>query len=466
MIAASAVPVDLAYLLAVAAFILGIKRLGSPATARSGNQVAAVGMAFAVIATAAGEHLQNGLLLLVGVIVGGVIGAAAARLVKITAMPQMVALFNGMGGGAAALIAMGDYRHLAQTVAVPPVGSVATATLSCIIGSISFSGSLIAFAKLQELLPGRPLLYRGQRLGNLLLLLAILVLGAIFAVPDRSTALLLLLIVLGTLLFGVLLVLPIGGADMPVVIALLNACTGLAAAVTGFLLDNTVLIVAGALVGASGTILTQAMSRAMHRSIPNIVLGGFGAMTPGAGPSTAATGTVRSALPPDVAVLLAYAREVIIVPGYGLAVAHAQHEVKELATLLQQRGVTVKYAIHPVAGRMPGHMNVLLAEADVPYTQLYEMEQINPEFSHCDVALVVGANDITNPAARTNRASPLYGMPILNVDQTANVVVLKRSMAPGFAGIDNELYVNPKTLMLFGDARESLLKLIAEVKQV
>jgi NAD(P) transhydrogenase subunit beta len=345
-------------------------------------------------------------------------------------------------------------------------GEAGTVTLSCIIGAISFSGSLIAFGKLQEILPGRPLLFPGQHILNGMLLLAIIVIGAILTIAQPTMATLLTVVLAGAVLFGILLVLPIGGADMPVVIALLNACTGVAAAVTGFLLSNTLLIVAGALVGASGSILTQVMSQAMHRSIPKILLGGFGAVRTVASDDKAAAGTVRSATAADVAILLAYAREVIIVPGYGLAVAHAQHEVKELATLLQARGVNVRYAIHPVAGRMPGHMNVLLAEADVPYSQLFEMDRINADFAHTDVALVIGANDITNPAARTNRSSPLYGMPILNVDQAANIVVLKRSMAPGFAGIDNELYFNPKTLMLFGDARDSLLKLITEVKAI
>ncbi len=456
--------VEVAYLITAVTFIIGIKRLGSPATARSGNQWAAAGMLLAILATFFGQRLGNGLLIGGGVLIGGVLGAVSARRVKITAMPQMVALFNGMGGGAAALVATGQYRLLAAGGGAVSRSAIVTILLSALMGSISFSGSLIAFGKLQEWLSGRALAYRGQHVVNIALIVVIAGLGVgllVGGVPTVFAAYL-----AAAVLLGMLVVLPIGGADMPVVIAVLNSCTGLAAAVTGFLLGNNVLIVAGALVGASGALLTQAMSRAMNRSLTNVLFRGFGAAastTRGGGDKA---GAVHPTTPADVAIMLAYAREVIVVPGFGLAVARAQHEVKELADLLTERGVQVKYAIHPVAGRMPGHMNVLLAEADVPYSALYTMEQINPEFSHADVALVVGANDITNPAARSGSGSPISGMPILDVDAAAAVVVLKRSMAAGFAGIDNELYTNPKTRMLFGDARASLAALIANVKQV
>ncbi len=462
MIALPSAIVELAYLITTVTFIIAIKRLGSPATARSGNLLAAAGMALAIIATFASQLLANLPLIGVGVVVGGALGALSARRVRITAMPQMVALFNGMGGGAAALIAAGQYRQLA--VAAGGIATAATFTmlLSALMGSISFSGSLVAFGKLQEWLPGKPLRYAGQHYVNLTLLAVVGIIAVsllAFTLPPVFAV-----YVFAALILGLLVVLPIGGADMPVVIAVLNSCTGLAAAVTGFLLSNNVLIVAGALVGASGALLTQAMSKAMNRSLFNVLFGAFGEQAATTSTGSTATGSIHATTPEDVAVLLAYAHEVIIVPGYGLAVARAQHEVKELAELLRQRGVEVKYAIHPVAGRMPGHMNVLLAEADVPYDQLRTMDEANPEFSHTDVALVIGANDITNPAARSAAGSPISGMPILNVDQAAAVVVLKRSMNPGFAGIDNDLYLNPKTRMLFGDARSSLNQLLTAVK--
>jgi NAD(P) transhydrogenase subunit beta len=382
-----------------------------------------------------------------------------------TAMPQMVALFNGVGGGAVALIALAEF-HVGvdgefgreELVAIP---------LSALIGSISFSGSLVAYAKLQELVSGRPIVYAGQQVVNAALVLAAVALGAAIAAGVDEQWLLVALIV-AALAFGVLFVLPIGGADMPVVISLLNAFTGLAASAAGFVLHNNVLIVAGALVGASGTLLTVLMGRAMNRSLANVLFGAFGAVQTGAAGAAAGAngGTVRSASPEDVAIMLAYARRVVVVPGYGLAVAQAQHDVRALADLLEERGVDVTYAIHPVAGRMPGHMNVLLAEANVPYPQLKEMDEANPEFPRTDVALVIGANDVTNPAARNEPGSPIYGMPILDVDRSASVVVLKRSMSPGFAGIDNPLYVDPKTVMLFGDAKESVVRVIGSLKQV
>jgi NAD(P) transhydrogenase subunit beta len=458
--------INLLYAVAAILLIVGIKRLSHPSTARSGNWVAAGGMAIAIVVTLFSPEIESYGLIGAGIAVGTVVGVASARLVRMTAIPQMVALFNGVGGGAAALIAAVEFHRLA-----PEAGSVAGDVLaaimfSALIGSISFSGSLIAFAKLQELLPGRPLTFPAQQVANATLFAATLACAVLAAATEGQIWIVLLLA--GALLFGVMLVLPIGGADMPVVISFLNAFTGLAAASTGFVLDNVALIIGGTLVGASGTLLTLLMSRAMNRSLPNVLFGAFGAAPAGGALAAGAAehdGTmVRETTPEDAAVMLAYARQVVVVPGYGLAVAQAQHATRELADLLEARGVKVKYAIHPVAGRMPGHMNVLLAEASVPYPQLYDMDDANPEFPRTDVALVIGANDVTNPAARSNRDSPLYGMPILDVDQAANVIVLKRSMNPGFAGIENELYYNPKTAMLFGDAKASVERLIAGIK--
>jgi H+-translocating NAD(P) transhydrogenase subunit beta len=460
--------INLIYAVAAILLIVGIKRLSSPATARSGNVVAAVGMTIAVVVTLFSPEIDSYGLIAAGILVGAVIGVASARLVRMTAMPQMVALFNGVGGGAAALIAVAEFHRLAPLAGRLETEPLAGIMFSALIGSISFSGSLVAFGKLQEILPGRPLTFGGQQIVNALLFAATIAAAIAAATTDEQIWMALLLV--GALLFGVMLVLPIGGADMPVVISFLNAFTGLAAAATGFVLDNNALIIGGTLVGASGTLLTVLMGRAMNRSLANVLFGAFGA-APSGGGAAAATGggdglMVREITADDVAVMLAYASQVIVVPGYGLAVAQAQHATRELAEQLESRGVHVKYAIHPVAGRMPGHMNVLLAEANVPYPQLLDMEDANPEFPRSDVALVVGANDVTNPAARSNPESPLYGMPILDVDKAANVVVLKRSMNPGFAGIDNELYYNPKTAMLFGDARDSIEKLVAGVKAV
>jgi H+-translocating NAD(P) transhydrogenase subunit beta len=456
--------INLTYVVAALLLVLGIKRLSSPSTARSGNFVAAVGMAIALVFTLLDRDIDTYWLIAGGIALGTVIGFATARLVKMTAIPQMVALFNGVGGGAAALIAVAEFHRLAPDAGHVAGDDIGAMLFSALIGSISFSGSLIAFGKLQEVLPGRPIVFRAQQAFNALLFVALLTLGAVAGATEEGWWIVGLL--LGALLFGVLLVLPIGGADMPVVISLLNAFTGLAAASAGFVLDNTALIIGGTLVGASGTLLTILMGRAMNRSLGNVLFGAFGAAPVGAPVAEAASDGrgVRETTAEDAAVLLAYARRVVIVPGYGLAVAQAQHNVRELADLLERRGVDVRYAIHPVAGRMPGHMNVLLAEANVPYPQLYDMEDINPEFTRTDVALVVGANDVTNPAARENPESPLYGMPILNVDHASNVIVLKRSMNPGFAGIDNELYYNPKTAMLFGDAKASVEKLVSAVK--
>ena len=456
--------IALAYLVAAVLFILGLKQLSSPKGARNGNFTAAAGMVIALVATIPLLHFTTAgvTIIAIGIVIGATVGTVGARRVKMTAIPQMVALFNGVGGGAAALVAVAELlqfgQHPAFTVAFPSVFSI-------VIGSVSFAGSMVAFAKLQELMTGTPITYPGQQLVNGLLAAAIvgfvIAVLAIASVPFSFISLMILALVL-----GVAFVLPIGGADMPVVISLLNAFTGLAVAASGFTLNNFALIVAGTLVGASGSLLTKMMSDAMGRSLANVLFGAFGQVrTGGAAAAGGAEGrSVRSASAEDLGTLLAYSRKVIIVPGYGLAVAQAQHAVRELAELLEKRGVEVSYAIHPVAGRMPGHMNVLLAEANVPYEQLKEMDEINDEFKNADVVLIVGANDVVNPAARSSPGSPIYGMPILNADQAKNIVFMKRSMRPGFAGIDNELMFDPKTIMFFGDAKDSLTKLVAAVK--
>ena len=454
--------VGLLYLVAIICFVLALRFLSSPKRARQGNWIGGVGMVVAIATTLLLDGIGNWALIAIGAAIGAVIGLVGARTVKMTAMPQMVALFNGVGGGAAALVAVAEFHEATSDLATDETVSI---VLSALIGSISFAGSIVAFAKLQELLSGRPIVFRGQHVVNALVLLGAAGVGiALVAGLDQQWALWLLVAL--ALVFGVMFVLPIGGADMPVVISLLNAFTGLAASATGFVLDSTVLIVSGMLVGASGTMLTLLMAKAMNRSVTNVLFGAFGQVQAGAGAGRADDGrTVRATTPEDVAVQLSFARKVIVVPGYGMAVAQAQHDVRQLADLLEERGVDVEYAIHPVAGRMPGHMNVLLAEANVPYTQLKEMDEINPEFAQTDVALVIGANDVTNPAARSDTSSPIYGMPILDVDKATSVIVMKRSMNPGFAGIDNELYLEPQTTMLFGDAKESVVKLIGAVKQ-
>jgi NAD(P) transhydrogenase subunit beta len=455
--------ISLAYIVTIVCFILALRFLSNPAQARKGNWIGAFGMAVAIVATFFQPGLKNIASIVIVMAIAAPVGAYAARAVKMTAMPQMVALFNGVGGGAAALISLADFHERAPAPERLSLSTSIAVVLSALIGSVSFMGSLVAFAKLQELIGGRPIQYPGQQYGNLALIAALFGLGlAIVAGYEHQWVL--GLIIIGSLAFGALFVLPIGGADMPVVIALLNAFTGVATALTGFVLHQNVLIVSGMLVGASGTLLTLMMARAMGRSVANVLFGAFGTLQVTAEQVAAAGGSVRPTTPEDVAVMLAYGQRVIIVPGYGLAVAQAQHAVRELATELEKRGVDVKYAIHPVAGRMPGHMNVLLAEANVPYDQLKEMDEINPSFDQTDVALVIGANDVTNPAARNEPSSPIYGMPILNVDHAHNVVVLKRSMNPGFAGIDNPLFVDPKTVMLFGDAKASVEKLVAAVK--
>jgi len=447
--------IAISYIVAAVLFIFGLKRMTSPATARSGNRLAAVGMTLALVATLIDHQIVSYWTIALGTLIGGVMGVYFARTVQMTAMPQMVALFNGMGGATAALVSVAEFLRLTRAGETIGIGESASIALGTIIGAISFTGSIIAFGKLQEILPGRPLQFPLQRVINALILLSVLTLGVVVVAGGGSTALWALF---GAgLVLGAMFVLPIGGGDMPVVISILNSLTGLAAALTGFVLHNQMLVVAGVLVGASGTLLTLLMSRAMNRSVGNVLFGAFGAASGDAAAASTAVGrTVRQTTPEDTAIALAYARSVVIVPGYGLAVAEAQHTVRELATDLEKRGVDVKYAIHPVAGRMPGHMNVLLAEANVPYDQLLEMDQVNGEFPQTDVVLVVGANDVVNPAARDDPTSPIYGMPILDVDRARNVIVLKRSMGHGFAGIDNALFYNDNTRMLFGDARQSL----------
>jgi NAD(P) transhydrogenase subunit beta len=455
---------NLLYLVTIVTFVVALHFLSSPAHARRGNQIGAIGMAIAIIVTWVKIGTTSWWALAIAMAIGGGFGAVAARKVKMTAMPQMVALFNGVGGGAASLIALAELHRILPEPGAPKADISLAIVLSGLIGAISFAGSMIAFGKLQELISGRPITYPGQQFVNAGLFLACLTAG-VALVAGVQDEWLLWVLVAGGAIFGFLFVLPIGGADMPVVISLLNAFTGLAVALGGFELENNVLIVSGMLVGASGTLLTLMMGRAMNRSIANVLFGAFGQVTAGAVAAAAGDGgAVRSATAEDVAVMLAYANKVVFVPGYGLAVAQAQHDVRQLADLLEAKGVEVSYAIHPVAGRMPGHMNVLLAEANVPYPQLEEMDEANAAFSRTDVAVVVGANDVVNPDARNNQGSPIYGMPILNVDDAQVVVVLKRSMNPGFAGIENPLFYNPKTVMLFGDAKASIDELISDVK--
>ncbi|MDX6396426.1 MAG: H+-translocating transhydrogenase subunit beta [Streptosporangiaceae bacterium] len=456
---------QLLYVAAATCFVLGLHLMNSPATARRGNQVSTSGMAVAVATTLAlvihaGTVSATGwIVMIAGALLGGGAGLYAARTVEMTAMPQLVSIFNAVGGGAAALVAINDYVKVAS-------GGVAESTtvatiLDVLIGAVTFSGSIIAAGKLQGLIDGAPVTFRGSRAANIGAAV-IGIGGGIFMIATPSV-IALVIILLAALAFGVTMVLPIGGADMPVVISLLNAFTGTAVAMAGFVIGNWALIIAGALVGASGGILTKLMADAMNRSIRNIIVGGFGTGDSAAGALEGPGGDVRSIQADDAAIQLAYAQKVIIVPGYGLAAAQAQHQVAELAKVLEERGVEVSYAIHPVAGRMPGHMNVLLAEANVPYPQLKEMDEINPEFPRADVALVIGANDVTNPAAR-RPGTAISGMPILDVDQAKSIIVIKRSMGHGYAGIDNELYVNPKTSMFFADAKSALAALTGAVK--
>ena len=481
--------IRLTYLFAAILFIVGMKKLSSPGTARGGNQLAAVGMLLAVLATLFVSRLLTPVEMLIGVVIGGAVGAFLARRVEMTAMPEMVAAFNGFGGGASALVAASEtaknlpLRTAEEVSALGQSGAAAIQTmdgtllftigLSVLIGCITFSGSFVAFGKLSGKISGNPVNFTGMRL--ITLALGIGVIAAIGVGIAGSTSYLLnadmvvyslIAIAVVSLLLGILLVIPIGGADMPVVVALLNAYSGLAAAATGFVLQNEALIVSGALVGASGLILTKIMCDAMNRSLFNVLLGGFGqeADLTQTGPAGATDKTYKEITADDAAILLSYAEKVVVVPGYGMAVAQAQHVVRELGDLLQAKGVVVKYAVHPVAGRMPGHMNVLLAEANVPYDQLYDMDDINPEFETTSVVLVIGANDVVNPAARTDTSSPIYGMPILDVDRAQNTIILKRSMRPGYAGVDNDLFYYPRSSLLFGDAKASIARLVSEVK--
>ena len=482
--------INLAYLVAAVLFIVGLKRLQSPATARTGNRISAVGMFIAVVATLFLHRIITPIELVLGIAIGSIIGALLATRIKMTSMPELVAVLNGFGGLASAFVAAAEVmRYLvtpeasvvvtvAQTTsaaALSPLSAVTAFTvfISVLVGMITFSGSFVAYGKLGGIISGNPISFPGMRVLSALLAIAAIASGVILIVgtgafPGEPDAVIGGTVALCVLAFalGILLVIPIGGADMPVVVSLLNSYSGLAAAAAGFVLSNTALIVSGALVGAAGLILTMIMCEAMNRSLLNVLLGGFGGDSSGdgAGASLADGQSVTETTADDVAILMSYARQVVIVPGYGMAVAQAQHQVRELADVLAEKGVTVKYAIHPVAGRMPGHMNVLLAEANVAYDHLYEMDDINNEFSMTDVSLVIGANDVVNPAARTDKSSPIYGMPILNVDQSQTTIVLKRSMRPGYSGIENELFYKDNTRMLFGDARESVQKLIQEVK--
>jgi len=468
------VVVRIVYLLAAVTFVLGLHFMRSPKTARRGNLLSASGMSAAVLAAAAllvwGDGSEAGVAgaaavaLVLGTLVGATAGALGARRVQMTAMPQLVSIFNAVGGGAAAVVGIVDFLRLDASGALTSGVSVPV-VLDVVIGSVTFSGSLIAAGKLQGWISGAPITFAGSRIASIVSA-GVAVLGGVVVVASPSSWVL-MLVVLAALAFGVLMVLPIGGADMPVVVSLLNAFTGLAVAMAGFVVDNQILIIAGALVGASGAILTQQMAEAMNRSVLSIMVGGFGtgdsASSAGDASGVLAGMEIRKVSAEDVAIQLAYAQKVIIVPGYGLAAAQAQRECGELGQLLTDRGITVYYAVHPVAGRMPGHMNVLLAEADVPYTQLMEMDEVNPEFESADVALVVGANDVTNPAAR-RPGNPISGMPILDVDKARSIIVIKRSLGHGYAGLDNELYGDPKTGMLLADAKKGLAQILAGVK--
>jgi NAD(P) transhydrogenase subunit beta len=461
--------IELSYLVAAALFILGLKKLGSPATARQGNLWAAIGMLLAVVATLLDRQVLNYQMILVGLIIGSVIGAIAAYKVEMTDMPQMVGLLNGLGGAASALVAIGEFWRLISSGEPITLAATITIILGVLIGGVTLTGSFVAFAKLQGLLPGAPMTFPLQQPINALLLISFFVASGYLLVTPENLSIFLGLVGI-SLVLGVLFVLPIGGGDMPVVISLLNSYSGLAASAAGFVVMNNMLIIAGALVGASGIILTQIMCKAMNRSLTSVLFGAFG----GGGTSGAAGAsgggnqdkTVKSVDPEEAAMMLGYARSVVIIPGYGMAVAQAQHSVRELADQLEGKGVEVKYAIHPVAGRMPGHMNVLLAEANVPYPQLYDMDDINPQFEETDVALVIGANDVVNPAARSDAGSPIYGMPILEVDKAKHAIVIKRGMSTGFAGVDNDLFYKDKTMMLFGSAKDVVAKLVSEVKQL
>jgi NAD(P) transhydrogenase subunit beta len=455
------------YIVSFSFFIIGIKQGTHPTTAKRGNMIAAVGMAIAVVTTLLLDGMGNWGLVAIGLAAGSAIGFVASVRVQMTEMPQMVAIYNGVGGGAVALIAWSEIRHGISLGGAVPLEELIPTLFAAIVGSVSFWGSNIAFAKLHDLIPTRPLAVPGQQVINAVLLLGTIVLAVIIVVDNEPPSQgLFILILLAAAILGNLVVLPIGGADMPVVISLLNAFTGLSAAAAGFALENVALIVAGTLVGSSGTILTLEMATAMNRSVPNILFAGFGGAPAGGAGGATEERPHTSIGAQDAAIKLAYADSVVFVPGYGLAVAQAQHALKEVADELEQRGVAVNYAIHPVAGRMPGHMNVLLAEADVPYEQLREMEDINPELPRTDVAVVVGANDVTNPAAKNDPDSPIAGMPIIEVSEAQQVIVIKRSLSPGFAGIDNDLFYEPNTSMLFDDAKKAAADIAAEIQDI
>ncbi len=455
------------YIVAFSLFIIGVRRGTHPTTAKQGNLIAAAGMAIAVATTLLLDGIGNWGLIAAGLGVGTAVGVIASVRVQMTEMPQMVALYNGVGGGAVALIAWSEIRHGISLGHEIPLDELIPVLFAAVVGSVSFWGSNIAFAKLQDLIPTKPLAVPGQQVINALLLIGIVVACVNIAINnDDPSQAIFIAILLAAAVLGNLVVLPIGGADMPVVISLLNAFTGLSAAAAGFALDNVALIVAGTLVGSSGTILTMEMATAMNRSVGNVLFAGFGGAPSGGGGGTGEERPHTSIGAQDAAIKLAYADSVVIVPGYGLAVAQAQHAIKEVGDELEKRGVTVNYAIHPVAGRMPGHMNVLLAEADVPYEQLKEMEEINPEMPRTDVAVVVGANDVTNPAAKNDPDSPIAGMPIIEVDEAQQVIVIKRSLSPGFAGIDNDLFYEPNTSMLFADAKQAAADIASEIQNL
>jgi NAD(P) transhydrogenase subunit beta len=446
-------------------FILGLKKLGSPATARQGNQIAAIAMLLAVVATLLNQQVLNYGMIAGGIVLGSVIGVITAQKVEMTDMPQLVGLFNGLGGAASALVAIAEFWRLLSLGETLSFTTSITIILGVLIGGITLTGSLVAFAKLQGIMPGRPIIFPAQKIVNFGILGGFLA-GSLYLFVNQDPTIFLGLVAI-SLVLGVLFVIPIGGGDMPVVISLLNSYSGLAASAAGFVVGNNMLIIAGALVGASGIILTQIMCKAMNRSITNVLFAGFGSDSGSESSSTGAIeGTVKSVDAEEGAMMLGYARSVVIIPGYGMAVAQAQHSVKELADVLEKHGVEVKYAIHPVAGRMPGHMNVLLAEANVPYNQLYDMDDINPQFDNTDVALVIGANDVVNPAARHDKGSPIYGMPILEVEKAKTTIVIKRGMSTGFSGVQNELFFKDKTMMLFGGAKEMIEKLSSEVKEL
>ncbi|MFO7760224.1 MAG: NAD(P)(+) transhydrogenase (Re/Si-specific) subunit beta [Thermodesulfobacteriota bacterium] len=454
--------INFSYVISAALFIFGLKMLSSPATARKGNIISALGMLIAVVMVLFSQGLDYKWILL-GMAVGAAIGIVAAKRVAMTAMPEMVAVFNGFGGGASLLLAWFAYVSQYNGAAAAPLFTAVVILLSIMIGGTTFSGSLVAYGKLSEKIPGNPYLFKGQQLANITVLLGALLLAVLFAQDPGTGYPWLLGLIMIALVFGILFVIPIGGADMPVVIALLNSYSGLAACAAGFVINNNILIVAGSLVGAAGLILTKIMCKAMNRSLNNVLFSGFGAVSGKAG-GREQHGEVKAASAEDVYYILEAADSVVFVPGYGLAVAQAQHQVRELGELLEENGTEVQYAIHPVAGRMPGHMNVLLAEANVPYDQLIEMDDINPKMDTVDVAMVIGANDVVNPAALEDESSAIYGMPIIEAYRAKNVIVLKRSMNPGFAGIENELFFGENTRMLFGDAKESITALISEFK--